>query len=86
MVGFAQFEIPAAYRSVCPSFKQTSATVNLPSTGPKKKEPRIDGLIRGACCVRQLELVPEELVVDLVVELDFRGFDVCSKEARAAVG
>jgi hypothetical protein len=33
-----------------------------------------------------LELVPEELVVDLVVELDFRGLDEGSEQAGAAIG
>src|SRR5690348_6924612 len=34
---------------------------------------------------QNLELVPEELVVDLVVELDFRGLDVSPEQPWAAV-
>jgi hypothetical protein len=33
-----------------------------------------------------LELVPEELVIDLVVELHFLGLDEGAEQARAAIG
>ena len=46
-------------------------------------------VVTGICPVtdeRFLELVPQVLVVDLVVELHFRGFDDRAQQARTAVG
>ncbi len=40
-----------------------------------------------ALCTRQiLELVPKELVVDFVMELDFLGFHESPQQLRAAIG
>jgi hypothetical protein len=75
----------------CSVLFQENATARLPVPSyatekmRQKKTPRFFGRGGWQSC-SNLKQIPEELVVDLVVELDFLRFDEGSEGAGAAVG